>query len=218
MLAGGADKIWNNYAAELQVRSSQLSALDIALEHLQVAVQLAIPGLMDQLIKDVKNFIATTPTTFTRIKWVHDHTTEDVAPMLRQLVASGIVRAILNGQLIHSTCKPIAMTLPAFHTDLMQAVDSPEIVEHVEQILRFKPLSVYQTSFLFAFSDNEARLRKSVVKNLVGRIKKGKVKGIKHYNQYRKDNIEFDEEMCAAFAASKKAHPRPGAKKGLSRK
>ena len=180
---------------------SDLPSMDDLLRRLQVIFHLKIGRLQVQMIGDLQKLLAVTPFQTESVRWLYNHTNDNISLSLRQILAAGLVKAILDGHTIHSSWKLTAAELPALHSDLLKVVASKATHDQIHHLQLYKPLTTYQLGFLYAFSDVGSSLRKTVAKDLLNLIDAGKVPNIEAYHNYAWQNGTFETDMVAAMDA-----------------
>lgn len=187
--------------------NSQDDVVDILLHRLQIVLQLGISGKLEAiLILELEQALQkTSMLSGNWVHWIYTHTSSVVAPKLREIFATSVIKAVLGHDLtIPKSCpQSRAIAHAGFRGDLTRSLAAPWIIGRIRGMQKQRPLSVPQVRFVYTFAASEY-LRKAVAQDLLHLIDEGRVDNEQAYRDYAWENTEFEEEMSRAIDAKAK--------------
>lgn len=147
-----------------------------------------------KLYEDVKALIFQGKITMTQLDWMFSPSTPLYIRVIARNLAQTVVNAILNGTMTNATI-PGAKDHPRFNVEVKAMLVSKTGWLYKMQRVQWIPLTQFQVSFIYAFTEKDCEMRRMVARDLLYLMDWGCVPNMTAYHNFGKVEESFHEDM-----------------------
>ena len=196
MQAGGKDETGSG----LGPNATDSDFVGVLISRIVAAEDLRIDQLKDELLGTLYSVLDRIPFTPKQLKWIDEHTDEDFGDGLRQAATINIYKSLLD-----SADSYLQEEWPQYSSRFSRAgvyaLNTVEILRHVKNAQRSKPLPIHKLRYLYKAMGRYSHFHLGTViaADLWQLIHDGKVQSVENYHEFAVECSAFKGDMMLVF-------------------